>query len=64
MYALGIFTGKELKAQTLPFLTEHFGKAGAYYYNAVRGIHSSEVKPLRIPKSMGAERTFSEKFDQ
>ena len=60
MYALGIFTGKELKAQSLDFLTNHFGKAGHYYYNAVRGIHTSEVKPSRIPKSMGAERTFSE----
>ena len=60
MYALGIFTGKELKAQSQEFLTNHFGKAGRYYYQAVRGIHTSEVKPLRIPKSMGAERTFSE----
>ena len=60
MYALGIFTGKELKAQSHEFLAEHFGKAGRYYYKAVRGIHTSEVKPSRIPKSMGAERTFSE----
>jgi DNA polymerase-4 len=60
MYALGIFTGKELKAQSQEFLTKHFGKAGRYYYKAVRGIHTSEVKPSRIPKSMGAERTFSE----
>jgi DNA polymerase IV len=60
MYALGIFTGKELKAQSQEFLTNHFGKAGRYYYKAVRGIHTSEVKPSRIPKSMGAERTFSE----
>ena len=60
MYALGIFTGKELKAQSEEFLTKHFGKAGRYYYQAVRGIHTSEVKPSRIPKSMGAERTFSE----
>ena len=60
MYALGIFTGKELKAQSEEFLTKHFGKAGRYYYQAVRGIHTSKVKPSRIPKSMGAERTFSE----
>jgi len=60
MYALGIFTGKELKVQSQEFLTNHFGKAGLYYFNAVRGIHTSEVKPSRVPKSMGAERTFSE----
>ena len=60
MYALGIYTGKELKEKSLEFLVSHFGKAGAYYYNAVRGIHTSAVKPTRIPKSMGAERTFLE----
>jgi len=39
---------------------EHFGKSGGYYHHVVRGIHTSEVKPHRIPKSVGAERTFSE----
>lgn len=58
MYQLGIFTGKELKNQSLEFLTQHFGKQGAFYYNIVRGIHNSEVKPHRESKSVGAERTF------
>lgn len=60
MYQLGIFTGKELKEKSLPFLEEHFGKSGTHYYQVVRGIHTSEVQPDRIPKSVGAERTFSE----
>ncbi|WP_298488024.1 DNA polymerase IV [uncultured Maribacter sp.] len=60
MYALGIFTGKDLKAKSKEFLETNFGKSGAYYYHVVRGIHTSEVKPHRIPKSLGAERTFSE----
>lgn len=60
MYALGVFTGKDLKEKSKDFLTQHFGKAGGYYYDAVRGIHHSVVKPHRVPKSMGAERTFSE----
>jgi len=59
MYKLGIFTGKELKASPIDFLEEHFGKSGSHYYNVVRGIHNSAVKPDRIPKSVGAERTFS-----
>ncbi|NRA93349.1 MAG: DNA polymerase IV [Psychroserpens sp.] len=59
MYQLGIFTGKDLKSKSLEYLNEHFGKSGAYYYNAVRGIHHSEVKPNRIRKSLAAERTFS-----
>lgn len=60
MYQLGIFTGKELKERSLEFLMDHFGKSGQHYYHVVRGIHRSEVKPERIPKSVGAERTFSE----
>ncbi|NAS12478.1 DNA polymerase IV [Poritiphilus flavus] len=60
MYKLGIFTGKELKERSLEYLQDTFGKSGSYYYQVVRGIHTSEVKPHRIPKSVGAERTFSE----
>ena len=60
MYQLGIFTGKDLKSKPLEFLNSHFGKSGGYYYNSVRGIHTSEVKPNRIRKSLAAERTFSE----
>ncbi len=60
MYRLGIFSGKDLKLKTEEYLTEHFGKSGAHFYNVVRGIHHSEVKPHRIRKSLGAERTFNE----
>lgn len=60
MYRLGIFTGKDLKEKSLEYLAENFGKSGEYYYHVVRGIHLSEVKPNRIRKSLGAERTFNE----
>ncbi len=60
MYKLGIFTGKDLKSKTAEFLDTHFGKSGRFYYDVVRGIHNSEVKPHRTPKSVGAERTFNE----
>lgn len=60
MYHLGIFTGIDLKQKSVEFLRENFGKSGDYYYHVVRGIHNSEVKPNRIPKSVGAERTFDE----
>ena len=60
MYQLGIFTGKDLKSKDVEFLTEHFGKSGSFYFNVVRGIHLSAVKPNRIAKSVGAERTFSD----
>jgi DNA polymerase IV len=58
MYQLGIFTGLELKSKSLEFLEKHFGKSGNFYYNVVRGIHSSEVKSDRITKSVAAEHTF------
>jgi len=60
MYRLGIFSGKDLKLKSEEYLTEHFGKSGTHFYNVVRGIHLSEVKPHRIRKSLGAERTFNE----
>lgn len=60
MYQLGIFTGTDLKSKTIEYLDSHFGKSGRYYYHVVRGIHTSEVKPNRIRKSLAAERTFNE----
>ncbi|MEP5339052.1 MAG: DNA polymerase IV [Algibacter sp.] len=60
MYQKGIFTGKDLKAKSAEYLDTHFGKSGRFYYDVVRGIHRSEVKPNRIRKSLAAERTFSE----
>lgn len=60
MYHLGIFTGKDLKEKSLAFLTAHFGKTGKHYYNVVRGIDLSPVRPDRIPKSLSAEHTFTE----
>jgi DNA polymerase-4 len=59
MYQLGIFTGLELKSKSLEFLEKQFGKSGNFYYNVVRGIHNSEVKPDRITKSVAAEHTFN-----
>jgi DNA polymerase-4 len=60
MYNLGIFVGNDLKKKTKEELVKLFGKSGTQYYQIVRGIHNSEVKPNRIRKSIAAERTFSE----
>ncbi|KQS89181.1 DNA polymerase IV [Chryseobacterium sp. Leaf394] len=65
MYSLAIYKGKDLKKRSLEDLTRLFGKSGKYYYDVVRGIHHSEVKPHRIQKSVAVERTFLEDlFDQ
>jgi DNA polymerase-4 len=59
MYNLGIFYGKDLKAKTEAFLIDHFKSSGSHYYNIVRGLHHSKVKPNRKRKSVAAEHTFS-----
>ncbi|MFK8302322.1 DNA polymerase IV [Capnocytophaga stomatis] len=59
MYLKGIFTGKDLREKSLEFLEVHFGNNGLYFYELARGIHRSEVKPYRIPKSLGTEHTYS-----
>lgn len=59
MERLGISTGADLKVKSLPFLLEHFGKAGRWYYSIARGIDERPVQPDRPRKSVGAEDTFS-----
>jgi DNA polymerase IV len=59
MNRLQIETGRDLRAQTLPLLQQHFGKAGAYYYWIARGVDERPVRPDRIRKSIGAENTFA-----
>jgi DNA polymerase IV len=59
MERLGILIGSDLKAKTLAFLQQQFGKAGAYYYWIARGIDERPVCADRARKSIGAENTFS-----
>jgi DNA polymerase-4 len=58
MHRLGIETGADLKARSLDFLIEHFGKSGPYFYGIARGLDDRQVKPDRVRKSVGAEDTF------
>jgi DNA polymerase-4 len=58
MERLGIRDGGDLKAQTLLFLQQQFGKAGPCYYGLARGIDERPVCADRIRKSVGAETTF------
>jgi DNA polymerase-4 len=55
MKRLGIETGLDVRARTLAFLQQHFGKAGSYYYWAARGVDERPVRADRIRKSIGAE---------
>lgn len=59
MERLGISTGMDLRARTLSFLQQHFGKAGPHYYWIARGVDDRPVHADRVRKSVGAETTFS-----
>jgi DNA polymerase-4 len=59
MNSLGLYTGLDMRNQTLEFMQANFGKAGAYYYWISRGVDHREVRANRIRKSVGAENTFS-----
>ncbi|EKF57003.1 DNA polymerase IV [Agrobacterium albertimagni AOL15] len=59
MRRLGIETGADLKAKSLTFLSQHFGKAGPFFYGIARGIDERPVRPDRERKSIGAEDTFA-----
>ena len=54
----GIHTGDDLRAQSLDFLQQHFGKAGTFYYWISRGVDDRPVRADRVRKSVGAENTF------
>ena len=58
MHKMNIFKGSDLKLLPLQDLVKHFGKAGTYFYNVVRGIDERPVVSFRERKSIGAERTF------
>lgn len=57
---MGIYKGQDLRRFSRPALVQIFGKSGGYYYNICRGIDDRPVKPDRVRRSVGAERTFNE----
>ena len=60
MERLGILTGADLRKADLNWLKQNFGSNADYFYGAARGIDNRRVKPDRIRKSVGVERTYSE----
>ncbi len=57
MRQLGINTGSDLRKWEIEQLVFHFGKAGSFLYNIVRGVDDRPVEPARIRKSIGSETT-------
>ena len=65
MNRLGIHTGADLKAQSMEFLEQYFGKSSAAWYHAIaRGQDDRRVVPNRPRKSVGSETTFMEDLDR
>ena len=64
MNRLGIRTGADLRAQSLAFLEQYFGRAGAWYHAIARGQDDRRVVPDRPRKSVGSETTFMQDLDR
>jgi len=58
MQQLGIQTGANLRAQSLAFLQQHFGKSAAWYLGIANGEDDRPVVADRPRKSSGSETTF------
>lgn len=59
LHEMGIYTGKDLLEIPEMVLIDKFGRFGFDLYRKARGIHNSPVKPNRIRKSIGKERTYA-----
>lgn len=55
---MGVFTGGDLLEIPEITLIDRFGRLGFDLYRKARGIHNSPVKPSRIRKSIGKEKTY------
>lgn len=58
LHRMGIFTGADLRRQSLTHLTEEFGKMGRVFYDFARGIDNRPVVSEWERKSVSCEQTF------
>ncbi|MGT2934506.1 DNA polymerase IV [Streptococcus castoreus] len=59
LHEMGIYTGHDLLQVSEMNLIDHFGRFGFDLYRKARGISHSPVKPDRLRKSIGSERTYA-----
>ena len=59
LHEMGVYTGADLLEISETELIDRFGRFGFDLYRKVRGISNSPVKPNRIRKSIGKERTYT-----
>jgi len=60
MHDRQLFTGADLKRQSLADLTRWFGAQGAHFHRISHGIDERPVDPDRERRSVGVERTFED----
>ena len=58
MHRMGIFTGADLRRQSLQHLSEEFGKMGRVFYDFARGVDERPVISEWERKSCSCEQTF------
>lgn len=58
LHEMGIYTGADLLEVPEMTLIDRFGRFGYDLYRRARGISNSPVKPKRVRKSIGKERTY------
>jgi DNA polymerase-4 len=58
MHKLGIHTGADLRKWDIVSLVRNFGKAGAFFFDIVRGKDDRPVEPDWERKSVGTELTY------
>ncbi len=59
LHEMGVYTGKDLQDLAEMTLIDKFGRFGFDLYRRARGISNAPVKPHRLRKSIGKERTYS-----
>ncbi|HEM3725074.1 TPA: DNA polymerase IV [Streptococcus suis] len=58
LHEMGVYTGQDLLDVPEMVLIDIFGRFGYDLYRKARGISNSPVKPNRVRKSIGKERTY------
>ncbi|MGT2888093.1 DNA polymerase IV [Streptococcus didelphis] len=59
LHDMGVYKGEDLLKVPEMTLIDHFGRFGFDLYRKARGVSHSKVKPNRIRKSIGSERTYA-----
>lgn len=64
MHQVGIFTGRDLRAKSLSYLTDRFGKLGHLLYGFARGEDNRPVETVWERKSVSCEHTFEHDLNE